>query len=72
MSEIRKKVKKAESTLLKSYQIDSDHYILANLAKVLNKVYCSFRPVFADYEARKNLVKALNSMAKEIYGKYKI
>ncbi|CAD5324954.1 unnamed protein product [Arabidopsis thaliana] len=64
---IRKKVNNTVSIALKRYKIDS--YILLDLDKVLNDVYCSFRPVSADYDTRKELVKNLNTMALDIYGK---
>ncbi|KAG7633414.1 hypothetical protein ISN44_As03g037140 [Arabidopsis suecica] len=64
---IRKKVNNTVSIALKRYKIDS--YILLDLDKVLNDVYCSFRPVSADYNTRKELVKNLNTMALDIYGK---
>jgi DNA polymerase sigma len=67
MSVIRKKVNNTVSIALKRYKIDS--YILLDLDKVLNDVYCSFRPVSADYNTRKELVKNLNTMALDIYGK---
>jgi hypothetical protein len=63
---IRKKVNNTVSIALKRYKIDS--YILLDLDKVLNDVYCSFRPVSADYNTRKELVKNLNTMALDIYG----
>ncbi|CAH8267550.1 unnamed protein product [Arabidopsis lyrata] len=63
---IRKKVNNTVSIALKRYKIDS--YILLDLDKVLNDVYCSFRPVSADYDTRKELVKNLNAMAIDIYG----
>ncbi|KAG7627464.1 hypothetical protein ISN45_At03g038020 [Arabidopsis thaliana x Arabidopsis arenosa] len=51
----------------KRYNIDS--YILLDLDKVLDDAYCSFRPVSADYNTRKELVKNLNAMAIDIFGK---
>lgn len=66
MSAIRKKVNNTVSIALKRYKIDS--YILLDLDKVLNDVYCSFQPVSADYDTRKGLVKNLNAMAIDIYG----
>ena len=50
----------------KRYNIDS--YILLDLDKVLDDAYCSFRPVSADYNTRKELVKNLNAMAIAIFG----
>ncbi|XP_019099841.1 PREDICTED: protein HESO1-like [Camelina sativa] len=63
---IRKKVKNSESIALKRHNIDS--YILLDLDKILDDAYCSFRPVPADYDTRKELVKNLNAMAIDIYG----
>ncbi|EOA25226.1 hypothetical protein CARUB_v10018539mg, partial [Capsella rubella] len=65
-SGIRKKVKNTMSIALKKHKIDS--YILLDLDKVLDDVYCSVRPVPADYDTRKELVKNLNTMANDIYG----
>ncbi|XP_023638720.1 protein HESO1 isoform X2 [Capsella rubella] len=62
---IRKKVKNTMSIALKKHKIDS--YILLDLDKVLDDVYCSVRPVPADYDTRKELVKNLNTMANDIY-----
>ncbi|CAE6075249.1 unnamed protein product [Arabidopsis arenosa] len=64
---IQNKVKNTMSIASKRYNIDS--YILLDLDKVLDDVYCSFRPVSADYDTRKELVKNLNAMAIDIYGK---
>ena len=50
----------------KRYNIDS--YILLDLDKVLDDAYSSFRPVSADYNTRKELVKNLNAMAIDIFG----
>ncbi|XP_010426004.1 PREDICTED: uncharacterized protein LOC104711034 [Camelina sativa] len=63
---IRRKVKNALDIALTKYKIDS--YNLVDLDKVLNDVYCSFRPVSADYDIRKELVRSLNAMAVDIYG----
>ncbi|CAH8267554.1 unnamed protein product [Arabidopsis lyrata] len=49
----------------KRYNIDS--YVLLDLDNVLDDVYCSFRPVSADYDTRKELVKNLNAMAIDIF-----
>ncbi|KAG7633415.1 hypothetical protein ISN44_As03g037160 [Arabidopsis suecica] len=64
---IQKKVKNTMSIASKRYNIDS--YILLDLDKVLDDAYCSFRPVSADYNTRKELVKNLNAMAIDIFGK---
>lgn len=64
MSGIRKKVKNSESVALKRI----GNYDLLDLDKILDDVYCSARPVSAEYETRKELVKNLNAMALEIYG----
>lgn len=64
MSGIRKKVKNSESVALKRI----GNYDLLDLSKVLDDVYSSSRPVSAEYETRKELVKNLNAMALEIYG----
>ncbi|CAN8255008.1 unnamed protein product [Cochlearia groenlandica] len=66
---IRKKVKNSETIALQRYKIDN--YNLLDLDKVLNDVYCSFRPLSSDYETRKHLVNSLNSMALDIYGNSK-
>lgn len=63
---IRKKVKNSESVALQRYKIDT--YNLVDLDKVLNDVYCSCRPVSADYEARKDTLKHINALAFDIYG----
>ncbi|KAF8051698.1 hypothetical protein N665_1682s0003 [Sinapis alba] len=63
---IRKKVKNSESVALQRYKIDT--YNLVDLDKVLNDVYCSSRPVSADYVARKNTLKHLNALALDIFG----
>ncbi|VYS59464.1 unnamed protein product [Arabidopsis thaliana] len=64
---IQKKVKNTMSIASKRYNIDS--YILLDLDKVLDDAYSSFRPVSADYNTRKELVKNLNAMAIDIFGK---
>uniref|UniRef100_A0A1J3IHD8 Poly(A) RNA polymerase cid11 n=1 Tax=Noccaea caerulescens TaxID=107243 RepID=A0A1J3IHD8_NOCCA len=61
---IRKKVKNSESVALKRI----GNYDLLDLSKVLDDVYSSSRPISAEYETRKELVKNLNAMALEIYG----
>ncbi|KAL0713606.1 hypothetical protein Bca4012_020584 [Brassica carinata] len=66
---IRKKVKNSESVALQRYKIDT--YNLVDLDKVLNDVYCSCRPVSADYDARKDTLKHLNALALDIYGNSK-
>ncbi|XP_010507214.1 PREDICTED: protein HESO1-like [Camelina sativa] len=63
---IRRKVKNTLDIAITKYKIDS--YNLVDLDKVLNDVYCSFRPVSADYDIRKELVRSLNVMAVDIYG----
>ncbi|CAH2065312.1 unnamed protein product [Thlaspi arvense] len=65
---IRKRVKNSESTALQRCKIDD--YDFADLDKVLNDVYRSFRPVSADYDTRKDMVKLLNAMALDIYGNF--
>ncbi|EFH53692.1 hypothetical protein ARALYDRAFT_323241 [Arabidopsis lyrata subsp. lyrata] len=62
---IQKKVKNTMSIASKRYNIDS--YVLLDLDNVLDDVYCSFRPVSADYDTRKELVKNLNAMAIDIF-----
>lgn len=62
---IRKKVKNSESVALRRYKIDT--YNLADLDKVLNDVYCSCRPVSADYDARNDTLKHLDALALDIF-----
>ena len=59
-------MKNSESVALQRYKIDT--YNLVDLDKVLNDVYCSCRPVSADYEARKDTLKHINALAFDIYG----
>ncbi|CAH8380781.1 unnamed protein product [Eruca vesicaria subsp. sativa] len=66
---IRKKVKNSESVALQRYKIDT--YNLLDLDEVLNDVYCSCRPVSADYDARKDTLKHLNALALDICGNIK-
>ncbi|XP_024009401.1 protein HESO1 [Eutrema salsugineum] len=65
---IRKKVKNSESVALQRYKIDS--YDFLELDKLLDDVYCSVRPVTANYDTRKDMVKFLNAIAFDIYGEY--
>lgn len=62
-------MKNSESVALRRYKIDT--YNLADLDKVLNDVYCSCRPVSADYDARNDTLKHLDALALDIfYGKH--
>ncbi|XP_019093589.1 PREDICTED: uncharacterized protein LOC109129598 isoform X2 [Camelina sativa] len=63
---IRRKVKNTLAIALTKFKIES--YNLVDLDKVLNDVYCSFRPVSAYYDIRKELVRSLNDMTVDIYG----
>ncbi|XP_023638906.1 protein HESO1 [Capsella rubella] len=66
MSDIGKKAKNSEFIALERHKIDS--YNFMDLDKVLSDIYCSSRPVFADYITRMELVQNFNDMAEDIYG----
>lgn len=63
---LRKKAKKFESQAFQKNQTSFTH--LPDLDLILNDVYHVHYPKPVDYINRRDLVRILNTMAKEIYG----
>lgn len=61
--------KKAERFELKKLQdVVVTKEGVSNLDSLLQEVYANRRPKPTDYEARKDLIRVFNEIAKEIYG----